>query len=146
MNDTAASMNAKIQQKLAPLQAIERPKVGEMPPKPYFAFDGHCIPQSDYIFNTNSEAGEQLVHHIVHFENLKEEFPSLMDAYGLAVNLSASPHIQDFSKQLRPQCTVADLTAETRELIEAVYAQDFELGGYVMIEKALKQQSLNEIS
>ena len=137
MTDTAETMNGFVQEKLKSLRKIGRPKPGKVPPRKFFVADAHWVPQADYVFNTNSEQHERLVKHVLHSENLNQEFASLMETYQLNVSLSAAAKTYDRTK-FHPKCTVADFTSETRELIEDVYAADFELGGYTMIERSRK--------
>jgi hypothetical protein len=136
-NDTCDNMNQHIQNVLIPLKNAGRPKFDATPPSWYFVRDGHWIPQYDYVFSS-FPTKQMMVQHIVYFENLTEEFDSLMSAYGLHVNLTAAKHVFDRNKY-QPHCTVADLTSETRMLIEDVFEMDFELGGYTAIERELNR-------
>jgi hypothetical protein len=80
----------------------------------------------------------QMAHHVIHFEHLEEDFPSLMKAYGLdTVNLTMIPAMKNRTVW-NPQQTVDNLTPRTRTLIEEVYERDFELGGYIMLERSKK--------
>lgn len=62
--------------------------------------------------------------HVLKYENIKEEFDSLMNMYGL--NISLTTHANTSYKKF----TVDDLSNETIELINSVYANDFKLFGY----------------
>ena len=88
---------------------------------------GHLLPQSLYIFDEN---GNRVVDHVIRYENLDEEFKGLMDQYNMNVTLPQARtnvgHTDDENKRM----TVDDLDTRTIQLINAIYARDFELLGY----------------
>jgi hypothetical protein len=154
--DTAETMNKDIQYVLQRVQVDGKPSLQKRIPGGYYMRDGHWIPQYDFVYDERNigilddeNGGEprviqqirQMVQHVIHFEYLTTEFPSLMKAYGLDyVNLTLVRQSWDRSLW-NPQQTVNDLTAETRTLIEDVYEKDFELGGYIMLERSKLQLS-----
>jgi hypothetical protein len=162
--DTAKVMNQDIQFVLQKIKAQGKPSFQNRVPNDYYIRDGHWIPQYDFVYddrfllvadengdqhnNDNNHQGtvrriRQMAHHVTHFEHLHEEFPSLMKAYGLdSVNLTMIPPALDGTKRNAKQ-TVDNLTSQTRRLIEEVYEQDFELGGYIMLERSKKLQLLS---
>ena len=140
--DNADTMNRLIKTRLDPARKAGRPSPGNMPAKGYFRGDAHYVPQYDYVFNTNTEEHERLVDHILHFENLNEEFASLMKAYGLDLDLATSDRFFHGQLLYQPKCTAADLDSSTRSLIEEMYEHDFELGGYTMLERTKKWQEI----
>jgi hypothetical protein len=95
---------------------------------------GHYIPQYDFVFDDDGDKNngrEQIVTHILHFENLQQEFEELMKAYELQdVNLTSShARVRKESATLG----VDDLTPGTIDLINKIYAKDFEIGDYKMV-------------
>ncbi len=81
----------------------------------------HMIPQSDYVFDND---GKRIVEHIIHFESMEQEFTTLMDEYGIDISF---PHDMEESGGV---LTYRDLRPETIELINQLYASDFESLGY----------------
>jgi hypothetical protein len=103
-------------------------------PQPiYFQMDGHYIPQYDYVFYE----GRRVIDHVLHFENLHEDFHALMQAYNLTdIVLSPKPkstatdmHDTGRVSQLRT-LGVENLTETTIRLIDHIYARDFLAFGY----------------
>jgi hypothetical protein len=151
--DTADAMNKDIQLVLQTRKAQGKPSNQNKIPGGYFMRDGHWVPQYDFVYddrntvvvdivdgNGGSHVVRQIRHkmalHVIHFEYLTTEFPSLMNAYGLD-NVKLTSVQQSWDRSIwNPQQTVADLTPETRVLIEEVYEKDFELGGYIMLERS----------
>jgi hypothetical protein len=134
--DTADEMNRDIQKVVNQVRDAGKPTLTNPNSMGYYARDSHWIPQFDYVYSSLIPQHQKMVQHVIHFEHLEDEFHSLVSAYGLDLNLTAIGVTYHNSK-FKPQCTVADLSSETRKLIEDVYEKDFELGGYVMIEKTL---------
>jgi hypothetical protein len=89
-------------------------------------------PSSEYIYRRNNVTGEKerVVHHILPFERLKEEFAELMDQYNLPLEI---PETKINGGKCPFRLTAHNLTKETINLINMVYAEDFELGGYEII-------------
>ncbi|KAL3903528.1 MAG: hypothetical protein SGILL_010411 [Bacillariaceae sp.] len=143
VKDTVWAMNAFIQSHLKSFKESARPTPANRAPAGYFQKDAHFIPQYDFVYltTTPTEKPKRIVRHIVHFEHLNEQFESLMQAYNLKINLTAAGKVHDRAEH-HPKHTVAKLSKMTRLLIEDVYAKDFEMGGYTMIEKEVKQKQL----
>ena len=118
--------------------------------KPGFChIQGHLIPQKYYIY-TSLGGGRQAVDHVLKFENLQEEFDTLMMEYGLNMTLKESPALlksrddDDKTTGRHPSSStttiktrgssktlgVENLTRASTKLIEQVYAMDFEAFGY----------------
>jgi len=83
---------------------------------------GHFFPQYAYIYREN---GTQYVKNVIKFENLQQEFNSLMQKYNLKMRLNRHDN-----KSRSNKLTVNDLAPKTKELIYQVYKKDFELFGY----------------
>jgi hypothetical protein len=92
---------------------------------------GHFLPQYDYVFD-RSQPNEtrRVIDHVIHFEQLHEEFPALLALYNLSQMILPKEKIGKFSH--RKPLGVANLTRGTAQLIESVYAKDFEEFGYKM--------------
>ncbi|KAL3908893.1 MAG: hypothetical protein SGILL_008307 [Bacillariaceae sp.] len=111
----------------------------------YFFHDAHWVPQSHYVYDysTNKSitmtARPRKVRHVLHFEYLAEHFASLMKAYGLrdVIQLSKDHKVNDRAEYVT-HTTAADLTLSSLRLIEEVYKDDFELGGYPMLSMAIE--------
>lgn len=86
--------------------------------------DCHFIPQVYYVFeNGDHKNGKQLCHHVLRAESITQEFPQLMQLYGLGVRLP------DIQRHQRRSCD-ASLTPAAMELVRKFYAADFEAFGY----------------
>jgi hypothetical protein len=127
--NSPAYMNRQIASKLQEFMKCPTGKNSSCP----FLANGHFIPQYDYLFDddNNNNGREQIVTHVLHMENLQHEFEELMNAYGLNVNLTSSRATHNRKKSAT--LGVDDLTTDTIDLINKVYAKDFEIGGYKMV-------------
>lgn len=101
------------------------------------SFLGHCnhdFPQYDYVYDTslagrsNQTQPKRLVRHVLKFENLATDFQKLMHRYGLNVSLPEKK-----GNPSNRSLGVEDLSEEVVEIINKIYAQDFEAFGYEMI-------------
>jgi len=103
---------------------------------------GHMLPQNYYVYDLN---GDKVITHVLHYENLSNEFDALMQEYGISIKLpskgDSAPmfHTYDHSKQYQGESgskhmTVNDLSPENIQTINKIYARDFELFGYNMIQ------------
>lgn len=81
----------------------------------------HMIPQTDYVFD---DEGKRLVENVIHFESFEQDFSTLMDEYGIDILF---PHDMEESGGV---LTYRDLSPETIELINQLYASDFAALGY----------------
>lgn len=90
---------------------------------------GHMYPQHYYVYDNVNGTTQQVVDHILRFENLQDEFPALMKLYGLSVKL---PRFDSPKLDLagNPRLTAADLDPRTIRYINWRYAKDFDLLGY----------------
>ena len=86
---------------------------------------GHYIPQYDFAYYRD----KKIVTHILHFENLTEEFNELMDAYNLKIRLPSRRVWQSHRQRL----TEFDLSAKALRYIHAIYEDDFRTFGYQKI-------------
>ena len=111
---TARGMNAYLQEHCKPGNLRE---------------DGHFIPQYHYCYQSN---GEQVVDHILKFENLSVEFANLMREWGLGLKLNRRDGVARHSCKL----TVKDLDKRTIDLINSTYSKDFEAFGYEKVIRA----------
>lgn len=66
--------------------------------------------------------------HVLKFENIKEEFDSLMKSYNLDIELNVTTN-----KASKKIFSVNDLSNETIQLINTIYDKDFELFNYKKI-------------
>ena len=88
----------------------------------------HWLPQHYYMYDEN---GQRMVDHILHFENLHNEFSALMKMYNLDVVLPV-PEKKDHASNTN-RLTAKDLYPETLAIINRVAAKDFEIGQYPMV-------------
>ena len=65
--------------------------------------------------------------HVIHYENMTEEFHSLIKRYGYYITLEKRTNVSVNN------ATLCDLTLETIELINRVYERDFTTFGYQMV-------------
>jgi Sulfotransferase family len=94
---------------------------------PYFAASGHFIPQYDYVY----EGDRKVMHHVLKYERLHEDFDALMKQYDMNLTLPAKQdnHVRKTTKHL----SMADLSPDVIQLIETVYANDFREFGYDLL-------------
>ena len=93
------------------------------PSASFYSLDGHLIPQSHFIFDTN---GNQVIDCIIYFDYLDAQFPSLMKQFRLeAIELPEDTGL--IRKSKNKHLSQTDLTPQTQELIRTVYAEDFKL-------------------
>jgi hypothetical protein len=81
----------------------------------------HFMPQ--YIY-THDENNNQIINHIIRFENLKEEFDNLMTNFGLSIVLDI-----DTNKSIK-KYGISDISPENIKLINKVYDNDFKFFNY----------------
>jgi hypothetical protein len=108
--------------------------------KSYLSYDGHFIPQYDFIYDVTSRSSSEssssssssspkkMVKHVLKFENLHFEFDNLMSEYGLH-HLIPLPK-EHVRKSVDKKLGLYNLTLENLELIERIYKKDFEEFGY----------------
>ena len=86
--------------------------------------NGHFIPQSTYFFD---HEGRRLIprSRTLRFESLEEDFEKLCVDYQLVYSALPKVNVSDM-----PLFTAEDLTPETLQMLETVYAGDFTLLGY----------------
>ncbi|KAI2492995.1 sulfotransferase family [Fragilaria crotonensis] len=89
---------------------------------------GHLLPQHYYVYDSD---GNQVIDHVIRFENITSEFDELMRLYGLNVTLSQNEKInQGHQSAEGMKFSTKDFTQQTLALINEVYRKDFELLGY----------------
>ena len=100
----------------------------------YFLNAGHFIPQYDFVFHGD----QQVIHHVLKFEQLHDDFHDLMALYHLNLTLPSKQdhHVRKATKTLG----VKDLTPDLILMIEEVYANDFREFGYALFSSANKTQ------
>jgi hypothetical protein len=80
----------------------------------------HHTPQHIYL-------EKQYTIHVLRFEKLDEEFSALMKQYDLTIELKRKINVSE------KHASLSDLTIETIEMINRVYAADFTTFGYDMV-------------
>ena len=93
----------------------------------YFISAGHYIPQYDYVY----EGSRKVIHHVLKFERLQEDFQELMAMYKL--NLTLPPISRDHVRKTIKNLGVKDLSPDVVQLIETMYHDDFRAFGYERI-------------
>ena len=86
----------------------------------------HFTPQ--YLY-THNEFNQQIVDHILHYENLEEEFRDLMSLYGLDICLDSH---ENRSNKIY---SVADISSENIRLINDKYHNDFIFFNYPKLQE-----------
>ena len=96
--------------------------------------------KSNMKYHDDTEDGQnkKVVKHIIHFENLREEFHGLMKQYNINITL---PDRASARRKRSEKATITkyDLNAENRQRIENFYAKDFEEFGYPIMTKTRNQ-------
>jgi len=92
-------------------------KIQTLIKRPHRGF--HYVPQHLYV-------DDSTVIHILHFENLKNDFEKLMQKYKLNLTLNRKDQQAPVTKHL----TVRDFNKKTLSLIRSKYHKDFESFGY----------------
>eukprot|EP00977_Amphora_coffeiformis_P007682 scaffold1690_cov182-Amphora_coffeaeformis.AAC.39 len=125
---TAAKMNRWIQ------EVLQNPK------KVGLKYRNATICQYPYIYHehgasTGGNRPRKMVDHLLHFENLAEDFAHLAQAYGLNVSI---PSTKVNARKKNPNVyTSADLSNKTIDMLNRLCPKDFDLGrGYSMIQVA----------
>lgn len=88
------------------------------------------IPQYDYVYDGK---GNRIVHHLIHFENFKEDFDHLIQQYSMNITLVYSKT----GIHHRPAHSKLNASHFGRQAIERInwfYRKDFALGGYDIID------------
>jgi hypothetical protein len=82
--------------------------------------------QANYIFD---EGGLPRVKHVLHYENLEDEFNTLMKHFNMSLRYTK----QKINASLMDRkLTISDLTEKTLTVINRVYAKDFAALGYAV--------------
>jgi hypothetical protein len=89
--------------------------LSELRKDPYL-YDGHFIPQVNYVFNARKR---RMVQEIIKFENLERDFAKLMKANGLSLRLDRHDNRQ------KKSVTSADISHQNRRLLFQYYKMDF---------------------
>jgi len=86
---------------------------------------GHYQEQHLYTHNLQ---GEQIVNHIIKYENFQEELETLFAKYNINIK------IDEYHNKGKKKFTVDDFDLQTIQLINKVYDKDFNLLGYTKLE------------
>jgi len=123
-------MNRWFKQRLAELKNRDPGNFteGRVGNSAYFTAFGHWMPQRDYVYD---HTGRQVVHHILKYETLHEDFAELMDMYGLNISLSAKD--LRAGRSYTKDIGVANLSSKVLSTINDLFADDFKEFGYDMI-------------
>jgi len=93
----------------------------------------HYLNQVNYIHDRD---GTKLIKHILHFENLQEEFNDLMQLYNLPLNLTVV-NVGTY-KSSNNKLSVRDLYPETIHAINEYASVDFRMLGYKMVHSSFE--------
>lgn len=96
----------------------------------YYMMGGHFIPQYDFIFDAY---GNRMVDHVLHFENIEEEFDELMSENNYEDMDLSKKENQRKVRTKKSVLDVDDLDKSTVELINELYSEDFGIGNYRMM-------------
>eukprot|EP00545_Synedropsis_sp_CCMP1620_P004730 CAMPEP_0119005186 /NCGR_PEP_ID=MMETSP1176-20130426/1571_1 /TAXON_ID=265551 /ORGANISM="Synedropsis recta cf, Strain CCMP1620" /LENGTH=811 /DNA_ID=CAMNT_0006956963 /DNA_START=82 /DNA_END=2517 /DNA_ORIENTATION=+ len=96
---------------------------------------GHMLPQNYYVYDEN---GIKVVSHILRYENLQPEFDALMEQYNLPLRMpeKSAKTVFHFKKKGSKKdgdankITINDISPENIQMMNEVYARDFEFFGY----------------
>lgn len=88
--------------------------------------DGHWVPQYLFVMDKNNKLIVQ-EDHIIHLERINEEFTELMRRYNIHLNIYEYKIQNENSNKKH---SVSDLTPENIQLINQIYAKDFQYFGY----------------
>lgn len=91
-----------------------------------------CATQYDYIHNKQ----KQIIHYVLHYENLQDEFRQLSLLYGLNFTISNKPPVPKIRL-----LTAANLSDDSLRFINSHFRKDFGLGrGYEMLQPRLHEK------
>jgi len=90
----------------------------------------HFVNQAEYVF----EKGIQVVDHVIHYENIQEEFNALMGIYGLDLKLPNKDSHGVNTRGEKSKLSHFDLFPETIKIINKYAADDFTMFGYEMVD------------
>ena len=99
----------------------------------------HYINQAEYIFHDD---GNILIKHILHYENLSQEFDALMKEYDMGeIRLPQKEEkgVYADAQNSKKRLTYRDLDIDSIHFINEYAKPDFEKLGYVMVEKELDE-------
>ena len=92
----------------------------------------HYLPQFVYVWDKDNN---QMVDHILRFENLTNDFNSLMVQYNISIELTTSTKVNAWkSNGIQGRMTVKNLTNEYLDILNEVYKEDFQRFHYRMIQ------------
>jgi len=91
----------------------------------------HMVNQIEYVF----EKGVQVIDHVIHYENIQEEFNNLMEIYGLDLKLPNKESHGVNTRGKNSKLSHFDLFPETIAIINKYAADDFTMFGYEMVDK-----------
>lgn len=113
----------------ANLNSFLRHKLGQFKRAPHMKFinDCHFLPQSEYIW---ADDGRQWCQHVLRLEDFPSEFNKLMKSSGYAMKITKPAKANSYRSSC-PGLSSRDLGEPTRQLLDEVYAKDFENLGYL---------------
>jgi hypothetical protein len=111
------------------VQKVQRKGFNE---DPYNLSQKHYINQAEYVYDGKNV----VIKNVIHYENLSEEFDSLMKKYSLNVKLPSKEEAGVYTEnETSKRLTYRDLSPESIEIINQYARPDFDLFGYTMVDK-----------
>jgi hypothetical protein len=114
-----AFMNGWIQESITKQATSDDPKCNQYA-------RGHFIRQSDFVYHGT----RRVVKHILRMEHLEEDFQHLMNSHVSTQHITLPTQKEKSRDTSQDILSVHDFTSTTVEIIQKMYAEDFELGNY----------------
>ena len=116
------------------LSRRKREQGPDMNEDPYNLAQKHFVNQAEYFVDDD---GKAVIDHVVRYENLTEEFSQLMELYGLDLKIPPKEKSGVYTDTTggNRKLTYMDLYPETIAKINKYAQADFDLFGYVQVEK-----------
>jgi hypothetical protein len=89
-----------------------------------YTFDCHFVPQADYIQDAN---GQRVCDYVIPVEKIRYAIPAVVEEHGLQKNFTLPTEPENNHASACRGLSSADLSTETRKLLDTMYAVDFKL-------------------